>query len=229
MGPPNGPLRESEMIATPSVARGNWPAPNPQRIEAVTEDGFGLADLWEESPRLRDSSEPQTDAIVTALFPGNPLLCCGWARHRFDTRQRKNWHKLESLQFIVPSPMTVRRARTKERKLSAHTLNNTGPRRFLVVEFDSGTIDSQAALLLHLAESAPLALAVHSGGKSLHGWFYCAGCDDETLHAFMRTAAELWADPATFDNRSQFVRMPDGVREDGKRQTVFFFNPEVVR
>ena len=142
---------------------------------------------------------------------------------------RLNWHKLDGLQFIVPSPMTVRRARTKERKLSAHTLNNTGPRRFLVVEFDSGTIDSQAALLLHLAESAPLALAVHSGGKSLHGWFYCAGCDDETLHAFMRTAAELGADPATFDNRSQFVRMPDGVREDGKRQTVFFFNPEVVR
>ena len=228
MEPSPGPLRESEMTATPPLTRGNWPAPNPQRIEAVTDCGFGLADLWEESPHLRDSSEPQTDAIVTALFPGNPLLCCGWARHRFDTRQRKNWHKLESLQFIVPSPMRARTGRTKAGKLSAHTLDTTGPRRFLVVEFDSGTIDAQAGLLLHLAESAPLALAVHSGGKSLHGWFYCVGCDDETLDAFMRTAAELGADPATFSNPSQFVRMPDGVREDGKRQTVYFFNPEVA-
>ena len=35
--------------------------------------------------------------------------------------------------------------------------------------------DLCAALLLHLAEKAPLALAVYSGGKSLHGWFYCSG------------------------------------------------------
>ena len=40
--------------------------------------------------------------------------------------------------------------------------------------------DLCAALLLHLAEKAPLALAVYSGGKSLHGWFYCAGIAEET-------------------------------------------------
>jgi len=39
--------------------------------------------------------------------------------------------------------------------------------------------DLCAALLLHLAEKVPLALAVHSGGKSLHGWFYCAEVPEE--------------------------------------------------
>ena len=29
--------------------------------------------------------------------------------------------------------------------------------------------------------------------------------------------------------RSQFVRMPDGMREGGARQAVYFFNPEVMK
>ena len=88
--------------------------------------------------------------------------------------------------------------------------------------------DLCAALLLHLAEKAPLALAVYSGGKSLHGWFYCAGIAEEKVSRFFRYAVSLGADPANW-NRSQFARMPDGLRENGKRQTVYFFNPAVVK
>ena len=102
--------------------------------------------------------------------------------------------------------------------------SNTGPRRFLVCEFDTGAPDDHAALLLHLATRAPLVLAVHSGGKSLHGWFYCAGQAEEKLRRFMSYAVGIGADPATW-TRSQFVRMPDGQRENGKRQVVYFFNP----
>ena len=36
-------------------------------------------------------------------------------------------------------------------------------------------------MLLHLAERAPMALVVHSGGKSLHGWFYCVGQPEDRL------------------------------------------------
>ncbi|NCX75980.1 MAG: cold shock domain-containing protein, partial [Actinobacteria bacterium] len=42
---------------------------------------------------------------------------------------------------------------------------------FSVIEQDSGSPDQQAGILIHLGERAPLALAVSSGGKSLHGWF----------------------------------------------------------
>jgi hypothetical protein len=98
----------------------------------------------------------------------------------------------------------------------------------LVLEFDQGAPDEHAALLLHLAERGPLALAVHSGSKSLHGWFFCVGRSTQRLHDFMGYAVMLGADPATW-TRSQFVRMPDGLRDNGKRQTVYFFNPEVVK
>jgi hypothetical protein len=85
--------------------------------------------------------------------------------------------------------MSARVGPTPEGKESAHALSITGPRRFLVVEQDAGTIDAQAAVLLHLAERAPLALAVHSGSKSIHGWFYCLGQSEEKLrclHAIRR-------------------------------------------
>ena len=122
--------------------------------------------------------------------------------------------------------MTRRTGITQEGKESAHTFSNTGPRRFLVIEFDHGGVDEHAALLLHLAERAPLAIVVHSGNKSLHGWFYCVGQPEEKLQRFMQFAASLGADPATW-TRSQFVRMPDGTNANRKRQTLYFFNPEI--
>jgi hypothetical protein len=124
--------------------------------------------------------------------------------------------------------MSAPTGKTKDGRTSAHALDNTGPRRFLVVEQDNGTADEQAGVLFHLASKAPLALAVHSGSKSIHGWFYCHGQPEERLRAFMRHAVEIGADHATW-TRSQFVRMPDGTRDNGKRQSFCFFNPEVVK
>ncbi len=131
------------------------------------------------------------------------------------------------MQLIVPNPMTARTGLTQEGKESAHTLESTGARRFLVVEQDAGTADEQAAVLLHLAERAPLVLAVHSGSKSIHSWFWVSGQPEEKLRRFMRYAVSLGGDRATW-TRSQFVRMPDGTRDSGKRQTAYFFNPEVI-
>ena len=124
--------------------------------------------------------------------------------------------------------MTERSGRTQDGKESQHTLQNTAARRFLVIEQDRGIIDEQAAVLLHLAERAPLVVAVHSGNKSIHGWFLAAGQKEETLQCFMRYAVSLGADRATW-TRSQFVRMPDGARDNGKRQVVYFFNPRVLK
>ena len=206
-----------------------WPPINAEQREAVTASGLGLVDLWEASPVRFADNAPHCEPIVDALFPGNPLLCVGKSSHQFATRRRETWRgRLAEVQLIVPSPMSARIGRTKEGKESEHTLDNTGPRRFLVIEQDTGHADEQAAVLLHLAQRAPLALAVHSGSKSIHGWFMAAGQPDERLHRFMRYAVTLGADRATW-TRSQFVRMPDGTRDNGNRQTVYFFNPEVIR
>jgi hypothetical protein len=208
-----------------------WPSVNHEHRQAAlaAADGFGLVDLWEGSPIRFEDNLSHAEEVVDALFPGNPLLCCGKSNSEFATRVRETWRgQLAQLQLIVPSPMTAQSGDTQDGKESEHTLENTGPRRFLVVEQDGGTIDEQAALLAHLAERAPLALAVHSGSKSLHGWFYCAGQPEERLRAFMRYAVTLGADQATW-TRSQFVRMPDGTRDNGNKQTVYFFNPETLK
>ena len=225
-----------------------WPERHYKTIEQIATTGGGLVDLWEASPFRLETNKPRTAEILDALFPGHPLLCCGWNRHRFDTRPRNRWHKLHELQFIVPNPMTASRGLTKTRKVSAHALSITGARRFLIVEFDFDSNNSpgegcllgrlaregrdvrdlSAALLLHLAEKAPLALVVYSGGKSLHGWFYCADVPEEKVWRFFRYAVSLGADRANW-NPSQFARMPDGLRKNGKRQAVHFFNPAVVK
>ena len=127
------------------------------------------------------------------------------------------------LALIVPSPMSAVTGMTKDGKESKHALANTSARRFQICEFDSGTADEHAAILIHLAGFAPLVCAVHSGGKSLHGWFFVHGQPEAKVEKFFRYAVSLGADRAT-GGRSQFVRMPDGTRDNGKRQTVYFLN-----
>ena len=139
--------------------------------------------------------------------------------------------------------MLAQKGLTKRGYLSFHSEANTGPRRFLIVEFDRGTLNQQAAILWHLAGYAPLALVVFSGSKSLHGWFFCAGQPEDSLKRFFDYAHSLGADSRLW-SRSQFVRMPDGMRSDGKtgealiaagiknvppgRQAIMYFNPEVI-
>ena len=112
------------------------------------------------------------------------------------------------------------------------------------MEFDQGSLNQQAAILWHLARYAPLALVVFSGSKSLHGWFFCAGQPEDRVQRFFDYAHSLGADSLLW-TRSQFVRMPDGTRSDGKtgealtaagikdvpagRQAVLYFDPEVIQ
>jgi hypothetical protein len=85
--------------------------------------------------------------------------------------------------------------------------------------------DACAALLWHLADRLSLVLVVHSGGKSLHGWFSAFNRDEQReLWAFMRYAHSLGADWVTW-RRSQFVRLPDGRRQNGARQLTYYLDP----
>jgi hypothetical protein len=106
-------------------------------------------------------------------------------------------------------------------------LDNTGSRRFLIVEFDSGTLDDQAALLSHLGSAAPLIAAVFSGSKSLHGWFYVEGQNEKDMETFFYSAVSLGADKALW-TKSQFVRMPDGKRTNARRQSIFYLNADLM-
>jgi hypothetical protein len=230
-----------------------WPDVDYTTVQKIVVDcPVRLNDLHAISPTEVGKEKSNTEEILDTLFPGNPLLCFGRSANSFSTRSREFWRGRESrFQFIVPNPMIKETGATQDGRESTRCLENTGPRRFLVAEFDISekdekwapyvrewktkrisVLDANVALLIELARRGlprlPLALAVYSGGKSIHGWYFCEGFADEQLRPFMVRAVRLGADPATW-TRCQLVRMPDGTRDDGKRQQVHFFAPEVIR
>jgi len=187
----------------------------------------------------------RTEEIIDVVLPGDLWLCVGKANDDFYTGKHETLRgHLRKYSLIVPGPMLTQRGLTKRGYLSYHSEANTGPRRFIIVEFDQGSLNQQAAILWHLARYAPLALVVFSGSKSLHGWFFCAGQPEDRVQRFFDYAHSLGADSRLW-SRSQFVRMPDGMRSDGKagdalravgienvpigRQAVLYFNPEVIQ
>jgi hypothetical protein len=66
-------------------------------------------------------------------------------------------------------------------------------------------------------------MALSSGGKSLHAWFEVAKDEEES---FWKLAISLGADPALMRNRSSFVRIPLGKRDNGNLQRIIHFNPD---
>jgi hypothetical protein len=246
---PNPPTEIEDALRAARGGRSHpslrWPLVNDEQIEAIVQDGMRVLDFWQASPFELHAGENQAEEAIDILFPHNPWLCVGQSARVFRTQRREKWRgQLDNYALIVPSPMTSETGLTKNGRKSCHTLDNTGPRRFLIIEADRGDLDQQAAVIGHLESYAPLAAVVFSGSKSLHGWFVCKGASEDTLLRFMRYAASLGADKRMW-LRSQFCRMPDGRRSDCKsitalsscglvgiptgRQALIYLNPHVVR
>ncbi len=228
-----------------------WPTVDYTMVhEIVVNSPIRLNDLSSISPMDLSTEGPRTEEILDVLFPDNPLLCFGRRPNACWTYPREFWRGRESdFQYIVPNAMSKETGLTTDGKESRRCLDNTGPRAFAVIEFDITedeawapyvldwkdrgitSIDANVALIIELAtKDLPrllLALAVHSGGKSVHAWFPCPGLTDEQVRPFMARAVRLGADKATW-TRCQFVRMPDGMRDNGNRQRVHYFAPNVL-
>jgi hypothetical protein len=158
--------------------------------------------------------------FLEAMFPGDPLLCVGATAYAMDTRPLSEWQgMLRPMQFLVPSPMTaVTGPRKEDGRESFHTESNTGPRKYLVTEFDGPTKPQQMARVRSLEAFGGLGLVavVDSAGKSLHAWWRAG--DEPLNHNFFTRACKLGADQRLW-LRSQFARLPGGTR-DGRRQEV---------
>lgn len=234
-------------LPRPSVADATpWPLPcDAMREAAICEAahlGVSTLDcLWWQCLARRGVSflEPNwRESIFDAgdwldlLFPGAEWLCLSRADlSTAQTRRRQKWAFREhEFTYVVPSPMTAAHGAGLDGRTTSRCLDNTGPRRWLVIEFDDGTADEQAALHWFLDASAAAAgwprlkLALHSGGKSLHGWY--GPVTDEAaareLFAYARLTAR--ADLHTWP-RCQLVRLPEGINANGNRQTVHFHLP----
>jgi hypothetical protein len=208
-----------------------WPCVDKAaRAAVIAQHDGGAVELWEQSPVRLDDDSPITEAIIDTLFPGDPLICVAPVFNVYETAPRESFRgRLSKMQFIVPNAMSKLTGLTQDGEESARCLDNTGPRQYLIVEQDSGTMDEQAGVIMHLAKKAPLALVTRSGGKSLHSWFACGDQLEDDVKRFFTHAVALGADPATW-TRCQLVRMPDGTRpKDGAavRQSVLYWNPSI--
>jgi hypothetical protein len=142
-------------------------------------------------------------------------------------------------------------------KRHLRSLANTGPRRYLVTDFDLKPTDrdgapsiyaklighwerfgvsiqdAQAALISSLQQlPGPLTMVVYSGNVSLQAWWFCEGESEELespLRGFFESAVILGADSAGW-TKCQLFRMPNARRTDtGRRQEVCYFDPSTIK
>lgn len=192
-----------------------WPVPcaitrAARILDSIAEGVRTVADL---TARGGDC-DGDCDDWIDRLLPDAEWVCMASGHPATArSRQREKWLFDESQDLIVPSPMTGPSGKGLDGKQTHRCLANTGPRRWLVVEFDSGTLDEQAAIHWHFSRCsfAPLRAVVFSGVKSLHGW-YGPVASEESAREMMSYAVLHGADPATF-TRCQLVRRPAGVRK----------------
>jgi len=198
---------------------------NQKLIRQIVDTGIKFDELEDRSPYFAEQPDCPDD-YLNGSFSENELICVAAGGPKdAQTKPYCEWRgKLNSCDLIVPSPMSSATGTNKQGHETPRCLENTGPRRFLVIEFDSGSANDQAAIIWHLSGFAHLFLVVHSGSKSLHGWFYVEGVDEERVRELHAYAVTLGADPATL-TKCQLVRMPAGVRNNGRKQMVYYFDP----
>jgi len=221
----------SSIKKTGILKRQRWSKPSQQYVDFVKRTARGgLYQSILNRLTLTRAEEIDCFGALKLLFPDDiesgdwSLICCGASQSDFRTAPLAFFKdKCEDLQFIVPSTMSSIWGETQGGDRSQHTLANTGPRKYLVVEFDKGEHADHAAFLHNLHRIIPITMVVHSGNKSLHGWFHVEGMSETKQISFFDEATQLGADTATW-NRSLFVRMPDGKRANGKRQSILYFN-----
>ncbi len=161
--------------------------------------------------------------VLSKLFRADELVCVGRESCSFRTMSLEEALPLAAgMQFVVPNPMVAPFAPNGSRRCK----QNASPpdtRRYTVVEFDQGEPRSlQASVLTSLhTDQTPLAMAVWSAGKSIHGWYNVSRLSPHQKLQFFRYAVHFGADKSLWGTE-QLVRMPGGQR-NGQRQAILYF------
>lgn len=163
----------------------------------------------------------------TQLFRGSDLLCVGRSASDYFVVEGSKLSEIKDAQFIVPNPLRKRLGTTQQGRYTSHCRDATGPRRYIVMENDHGMpVSDQIKILFWVSAQTetPLRLVVHSGGKSVHGWFDTAGATEDQIFDWVKFAVSVGFDPRLI-LPEQFVRFPGGFRKDkNARQEIIYTN-----
>jgi len=193
---------------------------------AIKATPWSLEDMFEDSPHRLFDSKPAE--IINMLFHPNELVCCGSVR-KFRALPAKEWLSVSDIgDQVVPNPSRVKVGTNMQGRPSQHCRDATGRRKYIVVESDDESLsfDEKASVLRYLRDraGAELKMVVHTGGKSLHGWFKSTG-DSHLDWEFMRVACLLGADRRMW-LPEQLARTPNAVRlSNGAEQKCYHFDP----
>ena len=180
------------------------------------------------------------DDAPTAGKPGLNLMPCREWLNRIERGETMYGD------LIVPNPLTGAEGETTGGKPSYISQSCLARFPFIILEFDSMPLKTQAAFWRGLLTKSPLAPNVaaitFSGGKSLHGLIH-AGCNTiaewqavrDKLHGLFAAdhdptfrADEQAMRPRTGTRMPGVCRMGDKAKGAGKLQSLLYLNPVAV-
>ena len=201
----------------------NWPKPDSSFLGKI---------IHETKPCFDAGSDTGLEAqqVLPKLYGKDELICMGLDESRpLIGPLLQILGDAQSQQFIVVNPMKGDFGVNRRGMPSQRCQNNTGPRRYIVAEFDDPNLskNNQAAVATMLRKVAPLVLAVDSGGKSIHAWYRVSHLGAKDQARFFAFACLLGADPTRWDPCG-WLRMPGGLRCSkgvrSIRQRILFFD-----
>jgi hypothetical protein len=211
-----------------------WPEANAELIGKVLEATEPVFD-GESSTGLRP------DEVLPRLFRTGELICTGADSERATVRPLQDvLADADCLQFICVNPMRGSLAVNNAGRPSPRCQNNVMARRYLVAEFDDAALTKrqQAQLASSLGHLAPLVMAVDSGGKSVHAWYYVESLSRQDQARFFVMCCLIGADQTRWDICG-WLRMPGGLRVKADpstgsgqvacvRQRILFWNGDAI-
>ena len=169
---------------------GKLPEPNSEAIGAIfrrKEIRLSLPGLISQSPVNVQDREPQD--LLSSLYRDSPLLCLVFDPESsrgnivYDMNDRKQFRRFPP--FMIPNPVLGNAALTLDGKLSARALANVGARRYLILDFDSGSSCEQATMIRHLKRQwesqTGVVLVLYTAGRGLHAWFDVRHLSEEEI------------------------------------------------
>jgi hypothetical protein len=205
-----------------------WRAQARHRRSRVLERPWTAAQIEGSSPTAPPPEPLAACQAVLRLFPAQDTLWIGELRESGSWRNARRFRTAaEWLRSgIVPGPRIVPSS-FRPGSLSRN-LASMVRRRFLVIESDTLSVPEQGAVLRWCADpqggKLRLRAIIHTGGRSLHGWFDAPPAGAQSRLQWIVT--EWGADPALFCP-VQPVRLPGWPREDtGRMPALIYLNPD---